>query len=284
MDRFLSAYRAVLAQWPVAPEPVDLPTRFGTTRVQVCGPASGEPLVLLPGGGATSTVWFANAEALSDGHRVLAVDVMGDAGRSVPDPRQPMRTSGDLMSWLDQVLDHFVPTAPAVTLCGHSYGAKIALAYALHSPQRVRRLALLDPTACFAGMSIRYLWRALPLLVRPSERRVRALFDWEAGGREAGDAALDPAWLNLAAIGAAECPTRLVVPRRPRRAQLRRLTVPTLLLLAGRSRVHDIERVGAAARRLLPDVAVTVLPDVSHHGIPFRHAERLNEELLKFLG
>lgn len=285
MDRFLSAYRDVLAQWPVVPEPVDVPTRFGTTRVQVCGPAGGEPLVLLPGGGATSAVWFANVEALSGSHRVLAVDVMGDAGRSVPDPRRPMRTSSDLMSWLDQVLDHFVPAGPAVpavpavALCGHSYGAKIALAYALHAPHRVRRLALLDPTACFAGMSLRYLLHALPLLVRPSERRLRAFLGWEAG-----EAALDPAWLNLAAIGAAECPTRLAVPRRPRRAQLRGLTTPTQVVLAGRSRAHDVGRVGAGVRRLLPGAAVAVLPDVSHHGMPFQHAERLNRELLAFLG
>jgi pimeloyl-ACP methyl ester carboxylesterase len=54
---FYRAYDALLARWPVPVEPVDVASVYGTTRVNVCGPADGEPLVLLHGGGATSTVW-----------------------------------------------------------------------------------------------------------------------------------------------------------------------------------------------------------------------------------
>lgn len=224
-------------------------------------------------------MWFANVEALGRSHRVYAVDVMGDAGRSVPDVQdgRGLRTSVDLMSWLSEVIDD--RGLESVSLCGHSYGARIALAYALRAPHRTRSLVLLDPTACFAGMSQRYLWHALPLLLRPSERRLRALFGWEAGG--AG--VLDAQWLNLAATGAAEFQTRIVVPRRPSRERLRGLAVPTLLLLAGRSRVHNVDRVAANARRLLPDVTVDVLPHVSHHGLPMVDADRLNSRMIEFL-
>jgi pimeloyl-ACP methyl ester carboxylesterase len=280
MDRFLVAYDAVLARWPVPSKAVDLPTGFGATRVQVCGHPDGAPLVLLPGGGATSTVWFANVEALGRSHQVFAVDVMGDAGRSVPNVQsgRSLRTSEDLMSWLDEVIDDL--GLESVSLCGHSYGGQIALAYALHAPHRVRRLVLLDPTMCFAGMSPRYLWHALPLLLRRSERRLRALLRWEVGG--AGT--IDAEWLNLAAVGADEFQTKLVVPPRPRRERLRGLAVPTLLLLAGRSRAHNIDRVAANARRLLPDVVVNVLPHVSHHGMPMVNADQLNSRMIEFLG
>jgi pimeloyl-ACP methyl ester carboxylesterase len=41
---------------------------------------------------------------------------------------------------------------PGAAVIGHSDGAWIGLSYALHAPHRVRRLALLDPTPCFAGL------------------------------------------------------------------------------------------------------------------------------------
>ncbi|MGW7518299.1 alpha/beta fold hydrolase [Streptomyces sp. NPDC054796] len=287
---YFDAYDAVLRRWPAGTETVEVPSLYGTTRVNVLGPREARPLVLLHGGGATSTVWAANVAALSRTHRVCAVDLIGDPGRSTLAPGQRLTGVGDLMAWLDGVLDHFAPgegeseggQAVQADLCGHSYGAWIALTYALHATGRVRRLALLDPTQCFASFSPRYLLRALPLLLRPTAARARGLVDWETGG-----AALDPDWLELYARGTSDFPSaRPVTGPRPSAARLRGLTAPLLVLLAGESRAHDVRRVAAGARRAVPGAVVETLPGVSHHALPL-HAPasaRLDERLTDFFG
>jgi pimeloyl-ACP methyl ester carboxylesterase len=268
-DEFAQAYAKVLGQWPGA-EVTDLPSAYGTTRVLSCGPADAPPLVLLPGGGATATVWFANAAALSRVARVHALDLPGNAGYtrvSTPD-------AAALGGWLDSVLDAL--GGGPVDLAGHSYGGWLALTYALHAPARVRRLALLDPTQCFAGFRPGYLLHALPLLVRPSRARAAGLLRWETGGRP-----LDPAWAALQAVGT-DLPStgKLVTGPKPR---VRDLDVPTLLLLAGRSRTHDIAKVERNARASLPNLTVTVLPSASHHSLPVDPAAEVDRALLDFL-
>jgi pimeloyl-ACP methyl ester carboxylesterase len=276
LTRFLAAYDAVLDHWPVPVDRMDLTSVYGTTRVTACGPVGGEPLVLLHGGGATSAVWFANVADLSRTRRVYAVDRIGEAGRSLRGGR-PVRSVDDLLDWLDGVLDGL--GLGRADLCGHSYGGWIALTYALRMPQRVRKLALLDPTQCFARYKPGYLLRALPMLVRPTAQRARAFLAWETHGAE-----VDPAWLDLYAFAAEFPRTKVVVGKRPRPRQLRNSTVPTLVLLAGDSRAHDIRRVEAAARLHLPHVETAVLPGLSHHSGPFARAAAFNSMLLDFLG
>jgi len=271
---YLAAYDAVLAQWPVPVSPVDVPSAYGTTRVNVCGPADGAPLVLLHGGGATSTVWFANVGDLTRTHRVYAVD---RSGRSVLDGA-PFRTVDDLMGWLDAVLDG-LGLGVGAALCGHSYGGWMALRYALHAPHRVHRLAVLDSTDCFGGMRLTYRLRAVPLLVRPSAQRMRSFLAWETRG-----ARLDPAWLSVMALGVEQPGPRLVLPRRPADERFAGFSVPTLLVLAGRSRSHNIRKVEANARRLVPHIVTAVLPDATHHTIPTENAPALNRVLCDFLG
>src|SRR4051812_25620029 len=259
--RFLAAYDAVLDRWPVPVDRMDLTSAYGTTHVTACGPADAEPLVLLHGGGTTSAVWFANVADLSRTRRVYAIDRIGEAGRSLRGDR-PVRSVDDLLDWLDGVLDGL--GLGRADLCGHSYGGWIALTYALRTPQRVRKLALLDPTQCFAGFKAGYLLRALPVLIRPTAQRARAFLAWETRGVE-----IDPTWLDLYGLAAEFPRTKAVVGKRPRPRQLRSSTIPTLVLLAGDSRAHDIRRVEAAARLHLPHVETAVLPGLSHHSIPF---------------
>ncbi|MEU4847449.1 alpha/beta fold hydrolase [Streptomyces gilvosporeus] len=292
--RFLAAYDAVLDRWPLPVDRVELVSPYGMTRVNAWGPeGDGVPLVLLHGGDATSPVWYANAAGLGRTRRVHAVDRIGGPGRSRRGDR-PLRSVGDLHDWLDGVLDGVLDglrpgpgpgsgsgagsAAGPVDLCGHSYGAWIALTYALRAPQRVRRLVLLDPTQCFAGYRSGYLLRALPMLLRPTAERARAFLAWETGG-----AHVDPAWRELYGLAAEFPGTKTIVGRRPRPRRLRESTVPTLVLLAAASRAHDVRRVEAAARRHVPHVETAMVPGLSHHGIPFLHAAEIDRLIMQFL-
>ncbi|MEV0420078.1 alpha/beta fold hydrolase [Streptosporangium canum] len=272
---FLDAYDAVLDRWPVQVEQIDLPSAYGTTRVNACGPADGSPLILLHGGGTTSAMWFANVAEFARRHRVYAVDRIGEPGRSTRGERPP-RDVPDLLDWLDGVLDGLGIDSAAV--CGHSYGGWIALTYGLHAPQRVRRLVLLDPTQCFGGFRVGYLARALPYLIRPTASRAQTLLTWETGGAEA-----DPAWLRLYGLAAEFPDVKVVTGKRPEPGLLRTLTTPTLVLLAGRSRAHAPHRIASAVARLLPHAETAVLPGLSHHAMPWHGAADLNTRVIGFL-
>ncbi|MFE9672928.1 alpha/beta fold hydrolase [Streptomyces sp. NPDC006259] len=289
-DAFRAAYGKVLAKWPADRETVTVPTPFGPAHVNACGPRGAPPLVLLPGGGgATSASWYAQAARLGRERRVLAVDLPGAAGLSGTDGGPAPRTVDDLVVWLDAVLDGL--GVDEVSVGGHSYGAWIALHHALRrAPGRVRRLFLLDPTQCFAGYRATYLLHALPVLLRPTPRRVRAFLAWETGG-----AALDPDWLRLQEAAAGFPAAKPVTGPRPSPARLRGLDVPVLLFVAanGRALPHSRLRssagtpvtyeVAARARELLPRVETVVLPDVSHHALPPAAPCELGRRLTEFL-
>lgn len=273
---FVAAYDALLARWPDQTETRDLAGEFGTTRVTVCGRPGSRALVLLPGGGATGMAWYANVAAWGRTHRVYAVDPLGQAGRSVHSGRA-LRTTDDLMVWLDGVLDALA--LPELALAGHSYGGWIALRHALHAPQRVRRLILVDPTTCFVGMAPAYLLHAVPILLRPSGRGMRQLIRWETRKRPP-----DSDVVRLAELGATQFrASKVVMPTRPGQDELVAVHTPTLLVLAGQSRCHDISRLEQRASRVLPDVRSVVLPDASHHGLPSLGAARLDAAVADFL-
>lgn len=273
---FYRAYDALLDAWPVDVVRTQVPTRFGTTRVNVCGPEDGPPVILLPGAGATSTAWFANIEELSRTRRVLAVDLMGDAGRSIADG-EPLRTVDDVYEWLGEVLDHFSLDAP--DLVAHSYGAMIGLGYAIRYPDRVRKLVLLDPNGCFARMRIGYLLRALPVLLRPTAQRWRNFVGWETDGRTLNANLLEVSALGVEhfSVGAS------VVPKRPRPAALSSSGVDLTVVLAERSKVHNSHRLAARIRKVLPEAEVVMLADATHHTVPAWPAAELNAILIEAL-
>jgi pimeloyl-ACP methyl ester carboxylesterase len=270
---FDAAYDALIERWGVPVEPIDVPSPFGTTRVNACGPPDARPLVLLHGGRSNSASWFANAAALARNRRVYAPDTIGDPGRSRNTGR-PVRTREDLLDWLAHVLSAL--DIRDVDLCGHSFGAWLALAYTLRAPRGIGRLVLLDPTQCFAGFAPACLWHAVPsLLGRGDDAYLR----WETGGAE-----LDPGWLALHRLSAAVPTSKIIAGRRPKPAVLNALDIPVLVLLAERSRVHDVATVARRATSTLPRAVVDTLPAVSHHMIPFTRPHALNEKVAGFLG
>ncbi|MFI6422939.1 alpha/beta fold hydrolase [Streptomyces sp. NPDC050842] len=270
---FDRVYDELRARWPETTEERDVATPYGPTRVHVYGPADGSPLVLLPGGSATGLVWFANAPALGKRYRVYAVDLLGDAGRT---ERQgtPLKSADDLTVWLDALLNGL--GLARTHLCGHSYGAWLAVRYALRAPSRVDRLVLVDPTQVFAGFRPGYLLRALRALIRPSEARARAFLAWETA-----DAHPDETWQRLYALATTVPGRKLVVGGRPRVSDLR---MPVLAVFAERSRAHHAGKAADRARRTLSHAEVALLPGATHHSLPLTAPRQLNDRLTAFLG
>jgi pimeloyl-ACP methyl ester carboxylesterase len=273
---FFTAYDELLERWCVPVEGLELGSDFGTTHVNVCGPVGAPPVVLLAGHGSTSPVWFAQAARLSRSHRLHAVDLIGDAGRSVQDGTALAKPE-DLLSWFGTVLDGL--ELASASLCGHSYGARLALSYALQTPERVDRLALIDPTSCFTALSTRYVARALPMLLRPTVARYESFLRWETQG-----VPLESAWVHLSGLAAADYPAKRVVrPKRPSRTALSELKASTLVVVAGRSKAHRPELLATRAQELLSGAAVVRIEEATHHSLPAAHAEELGAALLTHL-
>jgi pimeloyl-ACP methyl ester carboxylesterase len=275
---FFARYDALLARWPVAVEPIDIPGRYGTTHVNACGSADGPPVVLLHGGRATSTVWYGNVAALSQRHRVYAIDGIGDAGRSVDDGKPLVGVDG-FVNWIDETFDALGVTS--ATVVGHSLGTWIAMQYALHAPTRVDRLALLDPTDCLSPTRISYRLRAIPLFVGRSPDRWRSFFRWETHGHD-----VDAAFLDLWASPFRASWTRgtklpLPLPRPPA-AAIAALPMPMLVVVAGRSRQNDARRLARAAASL-PRASVLTLPDATHFTLPQEYPAEINAAISDLL-
>ncbi len=103
---------------------------------------AGPAVVCTHSNASTSGQWLALMERLGADHHVLAVDSYG-AGKSPEWPSDRVISLRDEVALIEPVLAR---AGAPVVLVGHSYGAAIALIAAIDRPERVRGLALYEPT------------------------------------------------------------------------------------------------------------------------------------------
>jgi len=271
--QYLELYEIVLAQWNVPTESLDITTRFGSTHINASGASENYPLVLLPGFGANSTMWFPNIAALSGQFRVYAVDTNGQPGKSLPSQKLTALNSAD---WIAEVLDSL--GLEKAHIVGVSLGGWLALNFAIHKPGRVARVVLLDPAASFEKMSVTFLWHSfLPIMVRPTRAGLIKYFHWMTKGY-----VVDPNWGELMLQGILN--TR---PQSPIRAvvftdsELRSVKAPVLVLIGERSVIYNPQRAYQRATHLIPDVRAEIIQGGSH-ALNAEKAEIVNDRILEF--
>jgi pimeloyl-ACP methyl ester carboxylesterase len=103
---------------------------------------AGPGVVCLHSNASNSNQWRALGETLSPRFRVIAADSYG-AGKSPPWPTDRAVRLRDEAALLEPV---FARAGDPFALVGHSYGGAVALIAALAMPNRVRALALYEPT------------------------------------------------------------------------------------------------------------------------------------------
>jgi len=76
---YFAEYDAAMKLWPGPYDEMDITNRFGVNHLVASGPRHAPPLVL-HGHWATLTMWTPDIAEFSKGHRVYAIDVMGQPG------------------------------------------------------------------------------------------------------------------------------------------------------------------------------------------------------------
>jgi pimeloyl-ACP methyl ester carboxylesterase len=99
-------------------------------------------VVCIHSNASSSAQWRPLTERLAGRFRILAADSYG-AGKGPPWPAEAAVSLSDEAALLEPVFER---AGTPFALVGHSYGAAVALIAALQRPERLRALALYEPT------------------------------------------------------------------------------------------------------------------------------------------
>ncbi|WP_040809517.1 alpha/beta fold hydrolase [Nocardia concava] len=253
--RYLRAYDAMAAQWPVPSTDFDLETSYGTTRVRKSGSGSDTPIVLLPGMPGNGLFWESVIEELSRDRVVYTVDPLGWAGRS--EQTAPLRDEADIVAWLLEVFDGL--DAQRVHLAGYSVGSWLSLLVGVHHSERLASVTMLEPGgATFTKPRWSVLFKFLIGGMVPTRKRMAKLLQWLTPGVELTEQQWE---LAMSAIR-----FRMAMPwERPLTdEQLTAVTAPLMVLFGATTVANDPEVGAQRVRELIPSAVVDIYPGVGH--------------------
>ncbi|QLY32648.1 alpha/beta fold hydrolase [Nocardia huaxiensis] len=274
--RYRSAYQEGFDLLPPPVESVDVPTRFGTVRAYRFGSGPGTPLVVLPGRQAATPMWADNLPGLIAVRPVITLDLLGEPGLSVQSA--PLEGDADQAEWLAEALRVLEPGP--VHVLGASIGGWSAVNLAVHHPDRVASLTVLDPPFVFGGISWKSIVVSLGAVLPGMPDKWRGkLLSWISGGVAAPE---NMPVGKLIASGMKDFASFLPMVKKPSAAQLSGIKAPLLAVFAGRSIIHNAKRMAKNARKLMPDAQVELWPDASH-AITGEYPDQITARLRTFL-
>ncbi|HET7765841.1 MAG TPA: alpha/beta hydrolase [Burkholderiales bacterium] len=250
---------------------------------------AGPGVVCLHSNASSSSQWRALMESLASKFHVLAADSLG-AGKSPAWPADRPVSLKDEVALLEPV---FARAGSPFAVVAHSYGAAVALVAAVSQRNRVRALALYEPTL-FAlldaespppneadGIRGAVARAAAALDAADPEGAAECFIDfWMGKGTwahtpEARRAPIAASVANIRGWAGAlfNEPTPL--------AAFSELEIPVLYMM-GKESPASSRGVGRLLTRALPQVQVLEFENMGHMG-PVTHPEAVNEAVLRFL-
>ena len=272
----------------------------GEVTLRVSEAGAGRLVVLVHGFPDGAYTWRRQLPALAAaGFHAVAPDLRGYGGSS-----RPRGVAAYAMSRIEDDLVGLIRSygVDRAAIVGHDFGGGIAWSFAMHHPERVARLAILNAPHAVAfarGLrSPRQLARSwymfafqlpeLPewLLRRNDLRAIRAVYMRDPVSRDAFStadierhiAALRPAGAFTAAVNYYRA---LFRDARALTAAIRVIRRPVLVLWGERDRYLGPE-LAAPDPRWVPDCRVVRIPDASHW-VHLDAPDLVNAELIRFL-
>ena len=259
------AGRARLEEWytrfasriPVPVASHEVATRHGKGHVLIGGPEGAPTIVCLHAMRTGAAHLLSEFGPLMERFRLVAPDQPGQSVRG-PQVKLPL-TDLAYADWLRDVLDALHLQRPH--LVGVSWGGFVARQFASASPDRVHSLSLLVPAGIVNGSTWRGLTRMAWPMVRyrlsPTDEHARQLL-------EPLVTTPDEHWIRFMADSMQDMVFDMRIPPLASDDDLRRLTMPTLVLGGDDDISFPGEPMVARMRALVPGVDAEVVRGCKH--------------------
>lgn len=273
---YSQAYNRSLSLFATAFEEKNIKTSFGTAHVLTAGTGDKEPLVLLHGMNASSTMWYPNIKALSEKYKVYAIDFLLEPGKSQCDGE--VNNTDQIVNWYYEIFDQL--GLKRFSIVGASRGGWIAMNLALHDRSRINKIVLLSPAQAFIwikpGMKI---ISNLTYTLSPKRRRLRTILETMSYNVDN----INQIYINQYYIATKEANTnKCILQMTPfSDQQLAALNMPVLLLIGD----NDIINNGKSLERALKFMK-NVHPEViknAGHFLSIDQSAAVNKKILDFL-
>lgn len=251
--RVMDLYNRMLAQWPVAHELLEIPTRHGKTFVIASGNHDADRLILLHGAGSNSLMWMDDIEQYSKHFRVYAVDLIGEAGKS--SANRPAWDGPAYEEWLADIYDGL--HIARATIIGISQGGWTALKFATARPERIDRLVLICPGGIIPDNML-FVMYALTLSIIGS-RGIRRIVQMLFGDQPVPESVLETMTMTMSHFR-----HRFEIPPRYSDEDLAALTMPTHLIGGTKDVLRDSAKIAERLRRLVPQLSVDLISGGGH--------------------
>ncbi len=274
---YMEAYATTLKLWPMEYEERDVETSYGRVHLLLSGQPDAPPLLMLHATNASATMWFPNIRELGLRFRLIAPDLLGHAGRSVPTRR--IASPGDAAAWISETMD--AVKVDQAHLLGLSMGAWLALNLAVHAPERVGHIAACSPIGAFVPVSAGLMLRMMTMLALPIRPVYESYIRWVS----ARGSTLNETLAEQFVQGMQHFRTRnpaFFMPTPFTDEQLTGLPHPILLLLGEEEVMFNHRQALKRAQSLLQDLEVGVIPGAGHM-LTLEQPESVNRRLVSFL-
>jgi len=273
---YLKSYNNALKLWKIPFKEEDIITSYGIAHIITAGPKNAEPLVLLHGMDASSTMWYPNIETLAKNHRIYAIDFLMEPGKSVSCGETLNKT--EVITWYNEIFDHY--NLKKFKVVGASRGGWVGTLLATQENSRITKLALLSPAQTFETIdSKRKALPALMLKLFPNENKLNKTLKAFSFYPEKIDTLYKQQF--YLANKFAKSNTSMLQMTPFSKDDLKNLNIPVLVLVGD----HDVINSGDSlekAKEFLPKSKAEEIKDAGHF-LTIDQSKLVNKKIIDFL-
>lgn len=275
-DGYINSYNNALKLWKVPFKEEDVQTSCGKAHVIISGPKEAEPLVLLHGMDASSTMWYPNIETLSKNHRVYAIDFLMEPGKSISCGEG--LNKDEIVNWYHQIFQHY--KLKNFKMVGASRGGWIATLLATQDNSNISKLVLLSPAQTFE--SIDKKGKAMPALMLklfPNKKKLKRTLDAFSYYPQKIDTLYKKQF--YLANRYAKTNTSMLQMLPFSKEDLKKISIPVLVLIGDHDIINSDDTV-EKAKELLPKSEAEKIKDAGHF-LTIDQSKLVNKKIADFL-